>query len=96
MFGRAGATLRGAMARSKPYHEGDAFARGEDDPEGAAEAAEAVKAIRERLDPLERAVLDLMLEGHDEAAIAKRLGKKPADLARTLASIRKVAGDLGA
>ncbi len=83
------------MAKSKPYYEGDAFARGEDDPEAAAGAAEVVKAIRERLDPSERAVFDMMLEGHDEVAIAKRLGKKPADLARVIASIRNVAGDLG-
>ena len=83
------------MAKSKPYYEGDAFARGEDDPESAAGAAEAVKAIRERLDPAERGVFDMMIEGYDEAAIAKRLGKQPADLARIIASIRRVAGDLG-
>ena len=82
------------MARKKAYFEGDAFARGDDDPQSAAGAAEAIAAIRERLAGDERTVFDLMLEGLDGAAIARRLGKTAADVERLVASIRKVAGGL--
>jgi FixJ family two-component response regulator len=82
------------MAKKKSISEGDAFARGEDDPESAAAAAEVQKRLRDRLTPRQAEILSLLLEERTPREIASRFGIDGKTVEREVAAIQQAMQDV--
>jgi len=82
------------MAKKKSLSEGDAFARGEDDPEAAAAAEEIQRQLRERLTPRQTEILSLLLEERPPREIALRFGLDGRTVEREIAAIQQAMRDV--